>query len=419
MKTRHWLWCCACLFWLASTVSICSSAGNQLATTPESGGGKRAPATSGDDSGPPTGTAHWKVLIPSAGPQARGFPGPTIVYSPGTTNEVILFGGRDSAGNDYNDAWVLTNANGQNTNTGCPTTCWIPTVTNGATGGPSPSKRSGHSAVYDVTHDRMIIFGGCNSQNCESPLNDVWILSNASTSGPTWRQLSPASPLPGGRTKAVAAYDPNKNKLIIFGGKNGLSSGAVYSDTWVLSNANGLNGTPVWTQLNPIGTPAAGQYGATGTYDGTNNILTVFGGSTSSGTDTNGVWTLSNANGLGGTPAWNQLSISGSLPAARSFHTAVYNPNAGHTMTIFGGNTAVSEINDLNDLWVLSNANGMGGPSSWTEISGGGASDPSARNSHAAAYDTDDNIMMIFGGSGTNSDGWFVSPWVLPDASGQ
>jgi len=68
----------------------------------------------------------------------------------------------------------------------------------------------------------------------------------------------------------------------------------------------------------------------------------------------NDVWGLSNANGLG-TPAWTKLRPTGVLPDTRFFHTAVYDA-INNLMMVFGGNNdeAVYFV-----TWVLSDANGL------------------------------------------------------------
>lgn len=53
--------------------------------------------------------------------------------------------------------------------------------------------------------------------------------------------------------------------------------------------------------------------------------------------------------------SWTQLTPNGGPPAVRSFHSAVYDP-ATNQMIVFGGVAAVR----LNDLWSLSQANGVG-----------------------------------------------------------
>jgi len=44
----------------------------------------------------------------------------------------------------------------------------------------------------------------------------------------------------------TAVYDYTSNRMIVFSGGN---HDTVSPDVWVLTNANGLNGTPAWIQL--------------------------------------------------------------------------------------------------------------------------------------------------------------------------
>ena len=145
--------------------------------------------------------------------------------------------------------------------------------------------------------------------------------------------------------------------MIIFGGNLGSSCA---NDTWVLIHANGIGATPTWTQLTPTGGPPAARLGHNAVYDQNNNRMIVFGGGTCAGSQFfNDVWILSNANGSGGTPAWTQLSPAGTPPAARKGAAAVYDVN-GNRMIVFGG---IGTGSSLNDVWILSNANGLGSSS--------------------------------------------------------
>src|ERR1019366_2427734 len=108
-------------------------------------------------------------------------------------------------------------------------------------------------------------------------------------------------------------------------------------------------------------------------------------------------------NRANGTPTWSQLSLSGAAPGPRIFHSAVYDP-ASNRMIVFGGNncfTAGAQF--YNDVWVLSNANGLGGAPAWTQLSPAGAP-PSPREHLSAVYDPTNNIMIIFGGVDTDND---------------
>jgi hypothetical protein len=151
-----------------------------------------------------------------------------------------------------------------------------------------------------------------------------------------------------------AVYDSRSNEFILFGG---IGNGSIlFNDVWVLSNANGSGGTPTWTQLSPMGTPPPVRYIHTATYDPTTNRMTIFGGGGSSGLlgDT---WVLTDANGVGGNPAWMQIAESSvDFPEARGGHTAVYEPTS-NTMIVFGGGIAPTLT--TNDVFILSNANGQ------------------------------------------------------------
>ena len=142
---------------------------------------------------------------------------------------------------------------------------------------------------------------------CDIPLNDTWVLSNANGLGgtPAWTELSPTGSLPSPRGYHNAVYDATSNRMIVYSGEGAGNSSL--SDIWVLSNANGLGGTPAWTQLSPTGNTPDAQDQSAAVYDPTTNTLIVFGG----GNYVNSVWTLSNGNGLTGTPAWRTSSLMG------------------------------------------------------------------------------------------------------------
>src|SRR6266849_10609060 len=102
--------------------------------------------------------------------------------------------------------------------------------------------------------------------------------------------------------------------MIVFGGEL-FSSQTALNDVWVLSHADGQGGTASWTQLSPSGTPPAARLLHTAVYDAANNLMTVFGGVTTNNQTLSDVWVLSHANGLGGTPTWTKLLPSGGPPS--------------------------------------------------------------------------------------------------------
>ncbi len=318
-------------------------------------------------------------------------------YGPGTrsqasaiydasTNQMIMFGGQHAPTNiDFNDTWTVKNVipagstTFQNLN-------WVKVSVTGK----APSTRFGHTAVYNPVSNRMVVFGG--GTGFPGPcVNELWLLKNPNQVGtPAWSQLTPAGTPPPVREGHTAIYDSKNNIMVIFGGTD--CAGNYYNDVWILSNADGSTGTPTWTPVKAAGAGPSARTQSTAIFDSADNIMTVFGGATANKIAFNDVWTLANANGIGGTPTWTQLTPSGTAPVARSAHSAFYD-SANNRTVIHGGMTGGGGVK--NDTWVLTNANGLGAPA-WSQLKPAVAGP--YRASHTAIYDPVSNDMVIFGG---------------------
>ena len=337
----------------------------------------------------------------------------------GTPPPTVGLAGFDAANNrmvalaqDPLHVWVLTNANGLGA---IPQ--WLSFATLPDTGSGFPTGLANTSwvasAVYDATNNRMITFGGCLA-HCGSPVNDTWVLTNANGLGgtPTWLKLVPGGPLPSPRANHAAVYDSTSNRMIVFGGQNGCCAFPVtFGDVWVLSNANGLGGSPTWTLLSTSGGPPPGQADTKSTYDSASNRMTVYGGiPNGSLAITNAVWVLSNANGTGGIPAWTNLIAEGSagIPPARVDFGLVHDPNVNR-MTIFGG--MADEVTGLplySDTWVLTGANGP--TAAWTQLLPSGGP-PVVRRIPFMVLDVATNRIIMSGG--VNDCCILADTWVL------
>jgi hypothetical protein len=340
--------------------------------------------------------------------------GETGVYDP-STNTLIVFGGYNWMDAPNGGLPALTNTvilqTGAN---GLAAGGFTTLIANGALG--SPAARTVSRAVYDSVNNRLIISGGFTDRR--TAVNDVWVLTNANGQGgtPAWTQLAPSGPPPPPRGGHTAVYDAANNTMTIFGGFDEVLE---FNDVWVLSHANGLGGTPTWAKLLPAGTPPKYTIDGTAVYDSNNAIITVFGGANFDQTaSTNEVWTLTHANGLGGSPQWTTIVAPGATgsPSPRWGHNATYDI-ANNRMTIFGGVPTFGPFRyiELNDVWVLANANGLGGTPAWTRLKPKGPP-PAPRISAVGAYDAVNNRMIIF--SGYSVDGGFWSSWVLTHANG-
>src|SRR5262249_21888413 len=110
---------------------------------------------------------------------------------------------------------------------------------------------------------------------------------------------------------------------------------------WFSSISSVSAARPTWTQLGPGGlTFSLLRGGSTVVYDAASNRMILFAGfSDDNSLDNprlNDVWVLTDANGLGGTGTWSQLHPSGTLPQIRYNHSAVYDA-ANNRMIIYDG----------------------------------------------------------------------------------
>src|SRR5258708_7244894 len=293
---------------------------------------------------------------------AKGFNwflgGPPVRYSHASfydsvTGGLFVFAGAHSGTLLFNDYWKASNVISSSNLT------WTQLLPKGT----KPSSRFGHTGLYDSTSNRLMVFGGGTSSTC---FNDYHVLQNANTQGGTMTcvTVTPPRTLPGVRMRHASVYDSSTNTLIIFGGFN--CAGMYYNDVWTLSNANDLTATPNWTQLPTTGAKPTVRQNSSAIYDPTTNSLIIYGGD-KGGTPTGDIWILANANGTGGSPIWTQLTPSNSGPVARSGHTATYDV-VNNLMTIYAGYSGTAM---LSDTWVLSGANGQAGTATWTQLASG------------------------------------------------
>jgi len=318
------------------------------------------------------GTPTWTQLAPTEGPPTAREQH-SAIYDP-VRDRMVVFGGWLHTSPWYlDDVWSLSLGS-------------TPAWTQLAPTGTPPGALYGHSAVYDPVRDRMVMFGGFH---CYSPIgdrNDVWELSLAGTSA--WTQLAPTGMPPSERHSHSAIYDPVRDQVVVFGGKDAFST---QNDVWTLS----LAGTPTWTRLLPTGTWPSGRYSHSAIYDPVRDWMIVFGGRIPNESSFNDVWALS----LAGTQAWAQLAPTGTPPSARYSHSAIYDP-VYDRMVVFGGHVYSSgrACNDAYGLW-------LAGTPAWTQLETTGAP-PAVRQNHSAIYDPVRDRMVVFGGSCFGYDVW-------------
>ena len=264
---------------------------------------------------------------------------------------------------------VLPGGNVYALSLGTPTSTWSHLATTGSgTGGYSAS------LIYDPVRNRLISCAG-GTQNVGV---GVWELSLTTLA---WHQLSLTGIQPQPRIFASAIYDPNGDRMILFGGQ-ATSYGSLH-DTWALS----LSGTPAWKPLGSAIAPAARWLHAA-VYDSDDSQMIVFGGVESYRLSIdisvgNDAWLLP----LNGPSEWAP-GPQGPVPDPRWGHTAVYD-GVRNRMVVFGGYDTQNVRDDASVLW-------LDAPRHWEALAPRGAR-PSARYLHSAIWDGPGQRMILFG----------------------
>lgn len=241
----------------------------------------------------------WTRLLPTEGPPRQRRHHSAILDA--AHDRMVIFGGVQQNGTSsaefLNDAWTLPLGEGA---------AWRPIAPLGSL----PPGRGGHSSIFDRQRGRMIVFGGYVLSEW---IADVWALSLDDP--PEWTELHPAGPGPSGRHGHSAVLDPLRERMIVFGGDAEHQSVA---EVWALS----LGEPMAWVQLFPEGTAPEARWGHAAAYDPVRDRMVVFGGRNLSHPGLGDTWALS----FGAHPAWSRLEPAGEGPWRRAHPSAVYDP---------------------------------------------------------------------------------------------
>jgi hypothetical protein len=131
--------------------------------------------------------------------------------------------------------------------------------------GAKPAARMQHSAIYDPTGHRMIVFGGQAGQR----QNDVWALGLEGEE--EWSPMATGGTPPSARYGHSAVCDIARNRMIVFGGSNNQQ---IVGDVWSLD----LGPNPTWSELDPMGSPPPPSIDHAAIYDPVQQRMAVFGG---------------------------------------------------------------------------------------------------------------------------------------------
>ena len=206
-----------------------------------------------------------------------------------------------------------------------------------AVSGTPPNQRYLANLVYDPARDRILLIGSPQWLPVE-----VWALPL--TGEPEWQKLVTSGD-PSARYGQSTIYDPILDRLVMFGGMTYSSPIRFLAEAWALSLASGA-----WTVTTPGGPAPGGREGHGALYDPERRRMIVFGGHYEGPTRAfwNDCWELN----LDDTLAWAEIPATGPLPGARSAFGTVYDP-VRRRMLVHGGINAQSEV-EPDDLWALS-----------------------------------------------------------------
>jgi hypothetical protein len=150
--------------------------------------------------------------------------------------------------------------------------------------------------------------------------------------------------------------------------------------------AAGANGS--WLRLPP---PTVREAGAA--FDRARNRLLVFGRPDRQDVTTE-LWALN----LGASATWSLLTTTGALPTAVTSFSLICDP-ATDQLLLFGGSDGSGTV--LNDVWTLALDSS---PLTWTHLSPSGTP-PAPRVYASAALDTLNDLVIVYGGGGTQAPG--------------
>ncbi len=307
--------------------------------------------------------------------------GSKMIFDP-VSKRVIMFGGRAEGifGLKYfNDLWAFD----------YQTLTWTPIkATN------QPDGRLSPGMVYDPDHHQIILFGGHDTQD---RIDDTWVFDLEENE---WTEVAPAiSPSP--RSDMDITYDHENKVVILFGGYCQEYTRELCDDTWVFDPT-----TTTWTEMQPNLSPPI-SYGHTMVYDPVNHWHLLWGGHMSEFRD-GSVASLGYRSKLWGYDvlknSWQPVEvIQSNILTARYWHQSTFDMVNGK-MFVFGGNGGHGF---LSDTWKFNLVD-----RTWENVST--LESPSPRINPAIAYDSENDVIVIFGGMGEDH-AIFRDTWVYRD----
>lgn len=144
-----------------------------------------------------------------------------------------------------------------------------------------PAPRRDHVMVWDPVSSRVLLYGGSDSTyEGSTPLgNETYMRDLWAWDGSSWQQLDSSGPPRGQHS---LAFDSQRNRLILFGGRDGTMSGAVVNTTYEWDGSS-------WTP-QVFATPPPRRHFGSACYDPIAGRTVLFGGRNASGNLIGDTW---------------------------------------------------------------------------------------------------------------------------------
>ena len=266
-----------------------------------------------------------------------------------------------------------------------------------------PSTRGEVSGVWDSPRQRMVFFGGDEGmpENCiprPEFLSETWAFHPDCDN---FEQLAVDQTAPPARTRHATAYDAERGRMIIHGGRwrEGDSGNyTLHDDLWAFDLA-----TDTWTELPSENGP---RRRVTHSLVVSGDQLLVYGGnSTESSTSyvpMNDVWSYDlNDN------TWTELSTDAAAGKRHFQGTAI--SDDGEKMFVYGGGDENAYTGPFfGDLWAYRVESGT-----WSELHDGTGDAPDARIMPSLLFDGSANRLLLWSGHDDSSLGNTNQMWAF------
>ncbi len=275
-----------------------------------------------------------------------------------------------------------------------PVNRWIPIEVTCEGGDPNynggcPTGRGWTQLTYDLTRDRVVMFGGSgewyfNDLWYFDPVNRVWslVLQDTRLAGvkKDWSQY------PRGRDNHEFVYDPKHDVYWMYGGtgKGGM---------WKF-DPNVRNWVPLWPEHGMGPLEMASMDPGFALSPDTDHIL-LFGGTRYSPRDA--TW-LFNTN----SQQWRELHPPQAPQARAQIENAMTYDNFRHQFILFGGQAKGRTRQSLGDTWIFDPSAGV-----WRDMRPNHA--PPARDRHVLVFDQKNGVAIMLGGY-KSADTWIYDP---------